>query len=245
MSYVPMVGRPSWRTRMAVVLIMFGSPVWGAAAPTDETGRFVSTVLAQTESTWTELFREVDRAYEKPWLVLFSGSTQSACGVAQARMGPFYCAADRKIYLDPGMLEQLSRDFGAAGDIAAAYVIAHQVGHHVQNLLDRLPKAPESQQGSEAAQAARLSLQLELQADCFAGIWASRSDAARRFLEAGAARSMFDAVSAMSGKLREQSGDLVADALNHGSVDQRMRWFLDGFNGRILKSCDTSATEPL
>src|SRR5918911_1213105 len=151
--------------------------------PHDEAGRFVAKVLGQTEDTWSDIFRRQGMTYEKPRLVLFRGSTQSGCGYAQAQMGPFYCPNDRKVYLDLSFFDELRNRFHASGQFAEAYVIAHEVGHHVKNLLGILPRVHEAQQRSDKVEANHLSVRLELQADCLAGVWANRANEAKQFIE--------------------------------------------------------------
>ena len=215
--------------------------------PTDQAGQFVAAVLGQTEETWSDIFRQQGRSYEKPRLVLFGGSTQSGCGFARAQMGPFYCPLDRKLYLDMAFFDELRNRFHAPGEFAEAYVIAHEVGHHVQNLLGILPRVHEAQQRSDQVEANQLSVRLELQADCLAGVWANRTEQAKHFLEKGDVESAINDASAIGDdKLQQQArGYVVPDAFTHGSSKQRVRWFMSGFNGGKLESCNTFGAEAI
>ena len=213
--------------------------------PQDEAGRFVSAVLGQTEDTWTEIFGQSGRRYEKPRLVMFRGSTQSGCGHAKAQMGPFYCPLDKKVYIDLSFFDDMRRRFRVQGDFAAAYVIAHEVGHHVQNLLGILPKVHEEQRRMDKAEANRMSVRVELQADCLAGLWANRAEQAKRFLERGDVEEAINAASAIGDdKLQQQSqGYVVPDAFTHGSSKQRVQWFMTGFKSGRLDACNTFRAE--
>ena len=202
---------------------------------------FVSVVLADTEDTWGELFRRSGGHYEQPQLVLFSGAVQSACGNAQAAMGPFYCPGDHKLYLDMSFFDDLARRFNAPGDFAQAYVIAHEVGHHVQTLLGVSEKVNAARQRAGEAESNRLQVRMELQADCLAGIWAYHADKARGILERG---DVEEALAAASGvgddRLQQQArGRVVPDSFTHGSSAQRMRWFEIGAKSGDPKRCDT------
>lgn len=202
---------------------------------------FVSVVLADTEDTWTALFRQAGRRYEQPTLVLFSGAVQSACGHAQAAMGPFYCPADRKLYLDMRFFEDLARRHGAPGDFAQAYVIAHEVGHHVQTLLGIADQVHAKRQQVSETEANRLQVRMELQADCLAGIWAHHAERVRGILESG---DLEEALAAAAGvgddRLQHQAqGYVVPDAFTHGSSEQRMRWFSIGARSGDIGQCDT------
>jgi len=202
---------------------------------------FVSVVLADTEDTWGELFRRSGGNYEQPKLVLFSGAVRSACGHAQAAMGPFYCPGDHKLYLDMSFFDDLARRHNAPGDFAQAYVIAHEVGHHVQTLLGIAEKVHAARQQAGEVEANRMQVRMELQADCFAGIWAHHADKARGILEQG---DVEEALAAASGvgddRLQQQSrGHVVPDSFTHGSSEQRMRWFGIGANTGDPRRCDT------
>jgi uncharacterized protein len=208
---------------------------------------FVSVVLADTEDTWTSIFASAGRAYEDPKLVLFSGAVESACGFAQAAVGPFYCPADRKVYIDLSFYHDLQTRFGAPGDFAQAYVIAHEVGHHVQNLLGIAGRVRAARQRAGGSEANALSVRQELQADCFAGIWAHNADRSRQLLEPGDIEEGLNAASAIGDdRLQRQSQGYVSpESFTHGSSEQRVRWFKRGFDSGSLESCDTFAAQSL
>ncbi|ATE61039.1 KPN_02809 family neutral zinc metallopeptidase [Thauera sinica] len=210
----------------------------------DEVARFASMVLADTEDTWGAIFRGAGRQYQEPRLVLYTGATQSACGVGQAAMGPFYCPADSKLYLDLSFFDELRTRFGAPGDFAQAYVIAHEVGHHVQNLLGISAKVQQARQRVSEREANRLSVRLELQADCLAGVWANHADRSRKVLEAGDIEEGLAAASATGDdRLQKQArGYAVPDSFTHGSSAQRARWFREGLTQGTLRACDTFST---
>ncbi len=220
----------------------------GQPAPTDdrdELKRFVAVVLAETEETWHEIFAQMGRRYEEPVLVLFSGAVQSACGFAETAVGPFYCPGDQKVYLDLAFFDELHQRFGAAGDFAQAYVIAHEVGHHVQTLLGISPRVEAMQRQLGGAEANQLSVRLELQADCFAGVWAARADASRQILEAGDLEEALNAANAIGDDRmqRRAGGYIVPDSFTHGASAQRVRWFQHGLETGDMRACDTfSAT---
>jgi predicted metalloprotease len=203
------------------------------ASVDDEAKDFVSAVVGYTEDTWTEIFREGGDTYRPPTVVLYTQAVQSACGFGQAAMGPFYCPADEKVYLDLSFFEELHRRFQAPGDFAQAYVIAHEVGHHVQNVLGRMSRRSNSNQAS---------VRLELQADCFAGVWANRTERASSFLDPGDVEEALKAASMIGDdKLQMRSqGYVVPESFTHGSAAQRMRWFNQGFRSGTLAACDTS-----
>ncbi len=205
----------------------------------DANARFVSRVLASTEDVWTTEFRRVGRTYEAPRLVLFSGATQSGCGAAQAAMGPFYCPNDRRVYIDLAFFREMERRLGAPGDFARAYVIAHEVGHHVQNSLGILPRAQQAQQraGGEA-QANAISVRVELMADCLAGFWAKRADELRRILESGDIDEGINAAAAV-GDDRLQGNNAHQEHFTHGTSAQRTRWFRTGLEATNVEGCDT------
>jgi predicted metalloprotease len=209
----------------------------------DPLAEFVSVVLADTEATWQQLFAGLGRQYEEPRLILFSGATQSACGMGQAAMGPFYCPADRQVYIDLSFYRDLRERFQAPGDFAQAYVIAHEVGHHVQNLLGISGQVQRLRQQVSATEANALSVRLELQADCFAGLWAHEAERLRGVLEPGDIEEGLRAASAIGDdRLQQQSGRQVSpDSFTHGSSAQRVRWFRVGFERGELERCDTFA----
>ncbi len=213
----------------------------------DELADFVSVVLADTEDTWSRIFASIGRQYEEPQLVLFSGAVQSACGIAGAAMGPFYCPADHKLYVDLSFYDELQRRFRAPGDFAQAYVIAHEVGHHVQNLLGINQEVTAMQRGASAAEANALSVRLELQADCLAGIWAYNADRFRNLLEAGDIEEALNAASAIGDDRiqRETTGRVMPDSFTHGSSEQRVRWFRTGYETGDVAACDTFRTGAL
>jgi uncharacterized protein len=208
---------------------------------------FVSFVLADTEDTWGAIFSAAGRTYELPTLVLFSGAVESACGFAQAAVGPFYCPGDRKLYIDLSFYQDLQSRFGAPGDFAQAYVVAHEVGHHVQTLLGISERNMAARQRASEAQANALSVRQELQADCFAGIWAHNADRSRQLLEAGDVEEGLNAASAIGDdRLQKQSRGYVSpESFTHGSSEQRVRWFKRGFETGGVESCDTFAARNL
>lgn len=209
-----------------------------------ELGEFVSVVLADTEDTWNVLFSQAGKTYREPKLVLFSGAVNSACGFAQAAMGPFYCPADYKVYIDLSFYRDLQERFKVPGDFAQAYVIAHEVGHHVQNLLGILPQVHRLRRQSNQAQANQLSVRLELQADCLAGVWANHADKARHILEHGDVEEALNAASSIGDdRIQKQSrGYVTPDSFTHGSSEQRVRWFSTGLEKGQIGACDTFNT---
>jgi predicted metalloprotease len=212
---------------------------------TDEEKDFVSVVLADTEDTWTALFQNMGRRYVDPHLVLFTGQVQSACGFAETAMGPFYCPGDSKVYIDLGFYDELKQRLGAPGDFAQAYVIAHEVGHHVQHLLGITDKV-DSLQGLSDSQANAVSVRVELQADCFAGVWAYHAKE-RNIVEAGDIEEALNAAAAVGDdRLQRQSqGYIVPDSFTHGSSAQRVRWFKAGFARGEIGDCDTFSAKTL
>ena len=209
----------------------------------DPLADMVAVVIADTEDVWHEIFAASGRRYQEPTLVLFSGVTQSACGIGQAAMGPFYCPADQRAYIDLSFYEDMKQRFHAPGDFAQAYVIAHEIGHHVQNLLGISDQVQRSKQGLTKAEANQLSVRLELQADCLAGVWAIRADKARAILESGDIDEALNAASAIGDdRLQMQSrGTVVPESFTHGTSEQRAHWFRVGLGGGELSSCDTFA----
>ncbi|RDH87548.1 MAG: hypothetical protein DIZ78_02970 [endosymbiont of Escarpia spicata] len=209
--------------------------------------RFVSVVLADTEETWHQLFREKGSRYKEPKLVLFRGAVKSACGLGQAAMGPFYCPADQKVYIDLSFYSDLKDRFKAPGDFAQAYVIAHEVGHHVQTLLGVSKKVQAAKKGLDEVKANQLSVRQELQADCLAGIWAHHADHSRQLLEAGDVEEGLTAASAIGDdRLQKQSQGYVSpDSFTHGSSKQRVKWFKIGMQSGQLKDCDTFSAKSL
>jgi uncharacterized protein len=210
------------------------------AGVNDEMRDFVATVLADTEDTWKQIFSEAGETYPEPTLTLFSDSVNSACGFASAATGPFYCPGDRNLYIDLGFYDELRSRFGAPGDFAQAYVLAHEVGHHVQNVLGILPDVQQRQQGLGEAEANALSVRTELQADCFAGIWANRTEKTG-MLEAGDIDEALTAATAIGDDTlqREGQGYVVPDSFTHGTSEQRASWFKRGYEQGTVSACDT------
>jgi hypothetical protein len=208
----------------------------------DPSARFVSKVLASTEDTWTQIFQQNGKTYANPKLVLFTGSTQTACGAGQAAMGPFYCPVDRKVYIDLDFYRQLRDKFHAPGEFAQAYVVAHEVGHHVQNLLGTSQRVEQAeQQAASKGVANAFSVRLELQADCFAGVWGKRADDMQHILDPGEAEEAITAASAIGDdQLQKQArGYVVPDSFTHGTSEQRVRWFKRGFESGDPGQCNT------
>lgn len=218
-----------------------------AGPPQDEMGKFISAVLAQNEDIWTKVLpQQANRKYTPPKLVLFSGVDRSGCGTAQSAMGPFYCPNDQRVYLDLSFFQEMQRKLGGGGDFAYAYVIGHEIGHHIQNLLGILPKVNELRQRISERESNALSVRVELQADCFAGVWAYNLQAMDR-IEAGDIDEAMRTASAIGDdKLQQQGrGVVVPDSFTHGSSAQRTRWFNTGFKSGSLQSCDTFRTNQL
>jgi predicted metalloprotease len=213
----------------------------------DDQRKFVAVVLAETEDVWHEAFRKMERTYQAPKLVLFSRAVESACGMAGSATGPFYCPSDHKVYLDLSFFEDLRMRFGASGDFAQAYVIAHEVGHHVQTLLGISQKVNELQSRANLSERNKLSVRMELQADCFAGVWAHQAHKSRQILEAGDIEEGLNAASAIGDDRiqRKTQGHVVPDAFTHGSSAQRVRWFKLGLESGNLQTCDTFKTSRL
>ncbi|PIQ38725.1 MAG: flagellar biosynthesis protein FlgM [Lysobacterales bacterium CG17_big_fil_post_rev_8_21_14_2_50_64_11] len=259
---LPMGGRRPGGLMLVVLVIAaiyFGvdpSPLLqGAVAPAsrpaavttgdDTLAQFVGVVLADTEDTWHRLLDGGATPYREPTLVLFSDHVRSACGVAGAAMGPFYCPADQRVYIDLGFYRALQERFGAPGDFAQAYVIAHEVGHHVQNLLGISSAVHARQQRADTAQANQLSVRLELQADCFAGIWANHAERLRDLLDDGDIDEALTAASAIGDdRLQQQAqGRVVPESFTHGSSAQRVHWFRVGHEQGAVVACDTFAAD--
>lgn len=233
------------------ILLDGGAPV-GPAPQTRSTGQadgelrdFVAAVLGDTEQTWGEIFRRQGMTYREPRLVLFSGMTNTACGFGQAAMGPFYCPADQRIYIDLSFFAELRQRFRVPGDFAQAYVIAHEVGHHVQLLLGVTERVRGSQQRASRAEANALQVRMELQADCFSGLWAHHAERMRQVLEEGDLEEALAAASAIGDDRlqRQAQGRVVPDSFTHGTSAQRVRWFRRGFESGEPQSCNTFAAE--
>lgn len=212
-----------------------------AGAANDAQVDFVRAVLGETEDVWGAYFTQMGKTYERPKLELFSNSVESACGMASSAAGPFYCPGDRKVYLDLSFFQQLSTEFGAPGDFARAYVIAHEVGHHVQNLLGITDKASSAEQQAGKVGANHVSVEVELQADCFAGVWAEQANQARHIMEPGDLESGLTAASSVGDDTlqKEHQGTVVPDSFTHGTSAQRVKWFKRGFESGKIDACDT------
>jgi len=208
---------------------------------------FVAVVLGDTEDTWREEFHRKGATYIEPTLVLFSGAVQSACGYAQSAMGPFYCPGDQKVYIDLSFYRDLKDTMNAPGDFAQAYVVAHEVGHHIQNLLGISDKVHAARQRLSETEYNQLSVRLELQADCFSGVWANHADRARQVIEPGDIDEALNAASQIGDdRLQQQSrGYVTPDSFTHGTSEQRARWFRNGFRTGDMDSCNTFETRQL
>jgi hypothetical protein len=215
--------------------------------PSDQLGRFVSVVLADTEDAWHEIFRQMGREYEEPKLVLFSSQTRSGCGFASSVSGPFYCPEDRRVYIDLTFYRMLQERFGAPGEFAQAYVIAHEVGHHVQNLLGISQKVEAARGRVSPSEYNALSVRLELQADFLAGVWARYADRVKHIVENGDVESALRAASAIGDDTlqRQSQGHVVPDSFTHGTSEQRVRWFKRGYETGDLRQGDTFSAREL
>lgn len=213
----------------------------------DRMAKFVATVLGDTEDVWKDVFSKAGATYKEPKLVLFRGATPTSCGQGQAAMGPFYCPGDQKVYIDLGFYETLKTRLGAPGDFAQAYVIAHEVGHHVQNLLGISARMDQLRGRVSQAEYNGLSVRLELQADCFAGVWANHAQAARQLLEQGDVEEAMNAAAKIGDDaLQRSSGhSVVPESFTHGTSAQRQRWFDTGLKNGSVKRCDTFSARQL
>ena len=233
----------------SVQVAQTGSPMAPASQTPEERqlADFVSVVLADTEDTWNTIFRTSGKTYTEPTLVLFSGAVNSACGFAQAAMGPFYCPGDNKLYIDLTFYQDLKKQMHAPGDFAQAYVIAHEVGHHVQKLLGISDKMQAMRRQVSKTEYNRLSVMLELQADCFAGVWAHNADRSRQVVEPGDIEEALNAASQIGDdRLQQQSrGYVTPDSFTHGSSAQRVRWFQRGYQSGKVSNCDTFSAASL
>ena len=218
-----------------------GSQAAPQGAPTDQDSDLVRAVLGETEDTWGAIFQTRGEQYPPPTLALFRGGIQSACGSASSASGPFYCPGDQKVYIDLAFYDELTGQFQAPGDFAQAYVLAHEVGHHVQNVLGTLGKVQQAQQRMGEEERNQLQVRVELQADCYAGIWAHHADKSRGILEPGDIEEGLKAASAVGDDTiqRRMQGHVVPESFTHGSAEQRMDWFTRGYKGGELASCDT------
>jgi uncharacterized protein len=231
-------GKPQQQTQNA--------PGNNGGAP-DPTKEMVTRVLGSTEAVWSNVFQQSGERYEPPKLVMFDGITRSGCGVAQSAMGPFYCPLDQKVYLDTSFFRDLERKFGAcdagskACQFSQAYVITHEVGHHVQNLLGILPRVQQMQQGMDKAEANQLQVRVELQADCLAGVWANHAEKEWKFMDEGDVEAAMQTASAIGDDRlqRQTQGYVIPDAFTHGSSQQRTRWLMSGLKSGKLDGCDT------
>ena len=221
-------------------------PQGQVGTPSDDMGRFVSKVLGSTEDVWSEIFRSNGREYHNPRLILYTHATRSACGLGQAAMGPFYCPNDEKLYVDLAFYNDLRTRFHAPGEFAEAYVIAHEIGHHVQNQLGTMQKLQSLQGRASQAEFNQASVRIELQADCYAGVWAHYANA-RGQLDTGEFQQGLTAASAIGDdRLQKQAqGYVVPESFTHGSSEQRVRWFKRGMDGGQMKDCDTLAARAL
>lgn len=209
---------------------------------------FVAKVLGSTEETWGKVFQQSGHQYPAPKLVLFTGQTSTACGAGQAAMGPFYCPADRKMYIDLSFYQEMKNRFNAPGDFAQAYVIAHEVGHHIQNLMGTSEQVQRARQSAPSeAEANQYSVRLELQADCYAGVWANHADGENRILEAGDVEEAMTAAAAIGDDAlqKQAQGYAVPDSFTHGTSQQRMRWFNQGLSTGDVNQCNTFETNAL
>jgi uncharacterized protein len=222
-----------------------------SGSPSDEMGHFVSAVLGSTETVWTDIFAQSGKTYTPPTLVMFSGAIQSGCGSARSAMGPFYCPLDQKVYLDTSFFQDLEGRLGACQvgsktcQFSQAYVIAHEIGHHVQNLLRVLPKVQQAQRAMDQTEANGLQVRVELQADCLAGVWANRGQAKWDFIEPGDVDSALQTASAIGDDRlqRRSQGYVVPDAFTHGTSAQRSQWFTTGLKSGTVASCNTFRNE--
>ena len=224
-----------------------GRPSQGSEAGHDRTRQFVAVVLADTEDVWRQVFKSSGKTYVEPKLVLYTSQIASACGLASAASGPFYCPNDQKVYLDLSFFEEMRARFNAPGEFADAYVVAHEIGHHVQNSLGILKTAKSEEASSDRRGANAISVRVELQADCLAGFWAHRADRTKHIIEQGDVEAAMNAASAVGDdRLQRQSrGTVVPDSFTHGSSAQRVRWFKRGLESGDTRQCDTfAANEP-
>ncbi len=214
-------------------------------ATNDEMGVFIKKVLKDTEDVWNEVFRSFGQNYEEPSMVLFNGGTQTACGPGMTQMGPFYCPLDQKVYIDLAFYDEMKRKFNSPGDFAQAYVVAHEVGHHVQTLLGIAEKVQSMKQRMDERGANQLQVRMELQADCLAGVWANLNNQLKRRLEPGDIEEGLNAASQIGDDMiqRRMTGRVVPDAFTHGTAEQRVRWFKQGFQSGQMQTCDTFGTD--
>jgi predicted metalloprotease len=217
------------------------APQAQTGVPQDEAGNFISAVLGETEDTWTDIFRGMGMTYEPPKLVLYTDQVRSACGSASSAVGPFYCPGDHRVYLDLNFYNELKTRFQAPGDFAEAYVLAHEVGHHVQTLLGTEDQVRSAQQRASESERNALQVKMELQADCYAGVWAKNADTARHILEQGDVEEALQAASAVGDDTiqKRTQGYIVPDSFTHGTSAQRVSWFKKGLETGSVQACDT------
>jgi len=215
-------------------------------APSDQMGRFVSKVLGSTEDVWGKIFQQSNKQYRPPMLVLYDGRVRSACGMGQAATGPFYCSGDEKLYIDLAFFRDLQTRFRAPGDFAQAYVIAHEVGHHVQKLTGTFGKMEAARARVSPAESKRLSVRMELQADCYAGVWGHHAGTMKQLSPGDVAEALNAATAIGDDRLQQQTqGRVVPESFTHGSSEQRVRWFMRGMSSGRPKQCDTFSTGSL
>ena len=207
-------------------------------------GQFVSAILGSTEAVWTDYFGQAGQTYKPPTLVIYDGATRSGCGGAQAAMGPFYCPIDKKVYLDTSFFRDMKTKYGGGGDFAYSYVVAHEIGHHIQNVLGTLPKVEAAQRRVGDKESNGLQVRIELQADCFAGVWAANADQRFKIIEAGDVDDALRAASSVGDDTlqKETQGYVVPDSFTHGTSAQRTRWFSTGLRSGQIAACDTFST---
>ncbi|MEZ5775428.1 MAG: neutral zinc metallopeptidase [Hyphomicrobiaceae bacterium] len=219
----------------------------GSLPAGDDEARFVKVIFGYTEDVWTDIFKQIGRSYRTPTLVMFSGQTPTACGPGMSMMGPFYCPLDEKVYIDLDFYRELQQRFGAPGDFAQAYVVAHEVGHHVQKLFGIADRVQEIKQQVSERDANALQVRMELQADCFAGVWANQANQEKGILESGDVEEGLNAAKAIGDDRiqRQTQGRVVPDAFTHGSSEQRVRWLRRGLESGDIRQCDTFRTDDL
>jgi uncharacterized protein len=243
MPQLPQTERPAGRSPSNIPGLPGSERQAGTTA--DEEKVFISRVLADTEDVWSKIFRSANLTYKEPQLVLFSGYTRTACGAGQAQMGPFYCPLDQKVYIDLTFFAEMQRKFNIHGDFAQAYVIAHEVGHHVQTLLGIAERVQQMKSRADEVTANQIQVRMELQADCLAGVWANLNDQVKNRLEPGDIEEALNAATQIGDDMiqRRMTGRVVPDAFTHGTAAQRTRWFKQGFETGNIQACDTFNTD--
>ncbi|MFT3730739.1 MAG: neutral zinc metallopeptidase [Hyphomicrobium sp.] len=244
MPQLPQADRPD-RSPSNEIPGLPGSPQTQAAGNDDAEKAFIGKVLADTEDVWTSVFKSFGKSYPDPTLVIYSGATRTQCGVGQTAMGPFYCPLDQKVYIDLGFYDELKRRFNVAGDFAQAYVVAHEVGHHVQNQLGILEKVQQlKERAGDEATANQIQVRTELQADCLAGVWANLNDQMKKRLQPGDVEEALNAASQIGDDMiqKKMTGRIVPDAFTHGTAAQRVHWFKAGLESGRMDACDTFNT---